>query len=43
MKNAGDNAQKLFFELNLVYNKVRQDSITKELTEIISGVEILKN
>jgi F-type H+-transporting ATPase subunit gamma len=41
MKNAGDNAQKLSFELNLFYNKARQDAITKELIEITSGVESL--
>jgi F-type H+-transporting ATPase subunit gamma len=41
MKNAGDNAEKLSFELTLFYNKARQDSITKELTEITSGAEAL--
>ncbi|CAL4317545.1 ATP synthase gamma chain [Buchnera aphidicola (Chaitophorus sp. 3695)] len=37
MKNATENSIDLIKELNLVYNKLRQDNITQELTEIISG------
>lgn len=37
MKAATDNGGSLIKELQLVYNKARQTSITKELTEIVSG------
>lgn len=37
MKNATDNAGGLIKELQLVYNKARQASITQELTEIVAG------
>ncbi len=37
MKAATDNAGTLIGELKLVYNKSRQASITKELSEIVSG------
>jgi len=37
MKSASDNAGKLIEELQLVYNKARQASITKELSEIVGG------
>jgi F-type H+-transporting ATPase subunit gamma len=37
MKSATDNAGDLIEELNLVYNKARQASITQELSEIVSG------
>jgi F-type H+-transporting ATPase subunit gamma len=37
MKSASDNAGKLIDELQLVYNKARQATITKELSEIVSG------
>lgn len=37
MKSASDNAAKLIDELTLVYNKSRQASITKELSEIVGG------
>lgn len=37
MKAATDNAGNLIKELQLVYNKARQASITQELTEIVSG------
>jgi len=37
MKAASDNAGKLIDELQLVYNKARQASITQELSEIVSG------
>jgi F-type H+-transporting ATPase subunit gamma len=37
MKSATDNAGKLIDELQLIYNKARQASITKEISEIVSG------
>jgi F-type H+-transporting ATPase subunit gamma len=37
MKSASDNAGTLIDDLQLVYNKARQASITQELSEIVSG------
>jgi F-type H+-transporting ATPase subunit gamma len=37
MKAASDNAQSIIEELQLIYNKSRQASITKELSEIVGG------
>lgn len=37
MQTADDNAQELIQELTLVYNKTRQQSITNELIDIMSG------
>ena len=37
MKSASDNAGTVIDELTLVYNKSRQASITKELSEIVGG------
>lgn len=37
MKSASDNAGELIDELQLVYNKARQASITQELSEIVAG------
>jgi F-type H+-transporting ATPase subunit gamma len=37
MKSASDNARNIIDELQLVYNKSRQASITKELSEIVGG------
>ncbi len=37
MKTASDNADELSAELMLEYNKVRQASITQEITEIVGG------
>jgi F-type H+-transporting ATPase subunit gamma len=37
MKAATDNAGNVISELRLVYNKTRQASITKELSEIVAG------
>lgn len=42
MDNATNNAKSRVKELNLIYNKVRQETITTELIEIISGVESMK-
>lgn len=37
MKSATDNAGELISELQLVYNKARQASITQEISEIVGG------
>ncbi len=42
MENATKNASDLIDGLTLVYNKARQASITKELMEIVSGVEAMR-
>lgn len=39
MKSASDNAGELIDDLQLVYNKARQASITQELSEIVSGAQ----
>jgi F-type H+-transporting ATPase subunit gamma len=41
MRNATDNAHELIEELTLMYNKARQESITKELLDIVGGAEAL--
>ena len=43
MKSATDNGGNLIKELQLVYNKARQASITQELTEIVSGASAVSN
>jgi F-type H+-transporting ATPase subunit gamma len=42
MDNATTNAKELIRTLNLTYNKERQASITKEILEIVSGANALK-
>jgi len=42
MKNAKDSASKKAGLLTLSYNKTRQATITKEVSEIVSGVESMK-
>lgn len=42
MGNATENARELIRDLTLSYNKARQAGITKELLEIVSGAEALK-
>lgn len=42
MDNATNNASDRVNALNIAYNKARQESITTELIEIISGVESMK-
>jgi F-type H+-transporting ATPase subunit gamma len=37
MKSASDNAGDLIDDLQLVYNKARQASITQEISEIVAG------
>jgi len=39
MKNATDKAGEVAQDLNRVYNKARQAAITKEISEIVSGME----
>ncbi len=41
MRNATDNAKELVDDLTLMYNKARQESITKELLDITGGVAAL--
>lgn len=42
MRNATENAKELVDDLTLMYNKARQEMITKELLDIVGGVEALK-
>lgn len=42
MSQATDNAKELLKNLNISYNKARQNQITSELIEIVSGAEALK-
>jgi len=42
MKSAGDKAKEMKKELVRAYNKVRQGAITREVSEIIGGIEALK-
>lgn len=42
MENASKNASEMIQRLTLVANKVRQATITKELMDIVGGVEALK-
>lgn len=42
MHQATDNATELMRVLSLMYNKVRQASITKEIMEIVGGADALK-
>ncbi|MFC2015087.1 ATP synthase F1 subunit gamma [Chloroflexota bacterium] len=43
MKNATENAGELIEDLTLMYNKARQEGITKELLDITGGVEALSH
>jgi len=42
MENSSNNAKEMINKLTLNYNKARQEKITTELTEIVSGAESLK-
>ena len=42
MRNATENGNELVDELTLVYNKARQEAITKELLDITGGVAALQ-
>ena len=41
MKSATDNADELIKTLSRIMNRARQDSITTEIMEIVSGAEAL--
>ena len=43
MRNATENANEIVDDLTLELNKARQESITNELLDIISGVAALAN
>lgn len=43
METATNNADEFIRTLTVMYNRARQESITKELLEIVSGAEALKN
>jgi F-type H+-transporting ATPase subunit gamma len=42
MDNASGNAKKAIKNLTLIYNRIRQANITREISEIVAGVESLK-
>ena len=42
MKGATENAARMDKQLTLLYNRARQEKITKELAEIVGGAEALK-
>ena len=42
MESATNNANEVIESLQLIYNKARQAAITKELLEVVSGAEALK-
>lgn len=42
MRNATDSAQDLIADLTLLYNKARQEAITRELLDIVGGVSALE-
>ena len=42
MENATDNAEKMIGELSLKYNRARQEKITNEINEIVSGANALQ-
>ena len=42
MENASNNTTKAIKTLTLLYNRIRQAAITREISEIVSGVESLK-
>jgi F-type H+-transporting ATPase subunit gamma len=42
MDNATNNAQQMIDDLNLYYNRARQDAITRQIIEVVSGAEALE-
>lgn len=42
MRNASENAQEKVGELNLIFNKARQEQITREVCEVSSAKEVLE-
>ena len=43
MKAANDNASEMLKSLNIQYNRIRQASITQEITEVIGGAKALRS
>ena len=43
MKAATDNAEELIISLTRIMNRARQDAITTEIMEIVSGAEALQS
>jgi F-type H+-transporting ATPase subunit gamma len=43
MKNAKESSKKIADKLTLKYNNARQAAITREVSEIVSGVESMKD
>ena len=43
MHKATDNAEEIYKQLLLTYNKARQAAITNEILEIVGGADALKN
>jgi F-type H+-transporting ATPase subunit gamma len=41
MDNATKNASEMISQLQLNYNRIRQATITKEISEIVGGREVL--
>jgi F-type H+-transporting ATPase subunit gamma len=42
MRNATSNAKEVIYQMTLIYNKLRQAAITREISEISSGAEAVK-
>ncbi|MDR1496137.1 MAG: ATP synthase F1 subunit gamma [Clostridiales Family XIII bacterium] len=42
MDNATTNARQMISDLNLYYNRARQDAITRQIIEVVSGAEALE-
>ncbi|MDR1043088.1 MAG: ATP synthase F1 subunit gamma [Clostridiales Family XIII bacterium] len=42
MDSATSNAQQMIADLNLYYNRARQDAITRQIIEVVSGAEALE-
>ncbi len=42
MRSATDNANEMIQDLTLVYNKARQEAITKELLDLVGGAAVLE-
>lgn len=42
MRNASDKAKEVTFDLTREYNKARQSAITREMSEIIGGIEAMR-
>ncbi|MHC4788908.1 MAG: F0F1 ATP synthase subunit gamma, partial [Planctomycetota bacterium] len=42
MGNATENAEEMIEELTLLMNRVRQESITREIMDVVGGAEAVK-